>query len=270
MGPPVGPAVKRPREDSNLGTRLRRAVLYPLSYGGFDVRQASMNPKFRGNSAISRDTVELRMLIPVGHHQFRVFRAGLQELADHRLPGECSSAFGLEGHRGQGDGRAAREEGAVDGRDGPLSRDRDSAGPRQGQSAERGQGVAHEKCGGTRPGAPGRRSAAVKPSQSVVSHGSTTMYPAGSRESLRSSLIRCRIGKAPVFLAEISSSETRGRIVTRNEFMIVLGLRHQCGHPQLLGEQKRTLARDAAGGRAAPARPVLRGATGGEGVSAGA
>ena len=66
MGPPVGPAVKRPREDSNLGTRLRRAVLYPLSYGGFDVRQASMNPKFRGNSAISQDTVELRMLIPVG------------------------------------------------------------------------------------------------------------------------------------------------------------------------------------------------------------
>ena len=24
----------RPHEDSNLGTRLRRAVLYPLSYGG--------------------------------------------------------------------------------------------------------------------------------------------------------------------------------------------------------------------------------------------
>lgn len=66
MGPPVGPAVKRPREDSNLGTRLRRAVLYPLSYGGFDVRQASMNPKFRGNSVISQDTVGFRMLIPVG------------------------------------------------------------------------------------------------------------------------------------------------------------------------------------------------------------
>lgn len=26
----------RPREDSNLGSRLRRAVLYPLSYGGPD------------------------------------------------------------------------------------------------------------------------------------------------------------------------------------------------------------------------------------------
>ena len=38
MGSPAGPAVKRPREDSNLGTRLRRAVLYPLSYGGFDGR----------------------------------------------------------------------------------------------------------------------------------------------------------------------------------------------------------------------------------------
>lgn len=37
LGLPATPAVKRPREDSNLGTRLRRAVLYPLSYGGFDV-----------------------------------------------------------------------------------------------------------------------------------------------------------------------------------------------------------------------------------------
>ena len=43
------PALKRPREDSNLGTRLRRAVLYPLSYGGFDVRKASTNPEARDN-----------------------------------------------------------------------------------------------------------------------------------------------------------------------------------------------------------------------------
>lgn len=49
------------------------------------------------------------------------------------------------------------------------------------------------------------------------------MYPASSRENMRSSWIRRRIGKAPVFLAEISSSETRGRIVARNEFMIVFG-----------------------------------------------
>ncbi len=26
---------RRPRQDSNLRTRLRRPVLYPLSYGGF-------------------------------------------------------------------------------------------------------------------------------------------------------------------------------------------------------------------------------------------
>ena len=31
---PAGPSVGRPRQDSNLRTRLRRAVLYPLSYGG--------------------------------------------------------------------------------------------------------------------------------------------------------------------------------------------------------------------------------------------
>ena len=126
--------MKRPREDSNLGTRLRRAVLYPLSYGGLDVRQASTNPKFRGNSAISQDTVELRMLIPVGHHQFRAFRTRLQEPTDHQLPGGRCLAFGLEGHRGQGDGRATREEGVVDGRDCQLPRDRESPGPRQGQS----------------------------------------------------------------------------------------------------------------------------------------
>lgn len=29
---------QRPREDSNLGSRLRRAVLYPLSYGGWTAR----------------------------------------------------------------------------------------------------------------------------------------------------------------------------------------------------------------------------------------
>ena len=49
LGSPAGPALKRPREDSNLGTRLRRAVLYPLSYGGFDVRKASTNPEARDN-----------------------------------------------------------------------------------------------------------------------------------------------------------------------------------------------------------------------------
>jgi hypothetical protein len=31
--PPIGPGV-RPRQDSNLRHRLRRPVLYPLSYGG--------------------------------------------------------------------------------------------------------------------------------------------------------------------------------------------------------------------------------------------
>ena len=110
LGSPAKPALKRPREDSNLGTRLRRAVLYPLSYGGFDVRQASMNPKFRGNSAISQDTVELRMLIPVGHHQFRVFRAGLQELADHRLPRRV-----LLGVRSRGPPRSGRWPGCARG-----------------------------------------------------------------------------------------------------------------------------------------------------------
>lgn len=33
---PTIQVLQRPREDSNLGTRLRRAVLYPLSYGGSD------------------------------------------------------------------------------------------------------------------------------------------------------------------------------------------------------------------------------------------
>lgn len=47
------------------------------------------------------------------------------------------------------------------------------------------------------------------------------MYPASSRESMRSSWTRRRIGKVVAFLVEISSSETRGRIVTRNEFLIV-------------------------------------------------
>ena len=32
--PAITGAKWRPREDSNLGSRLRRAVLYPLSYGG--------------------------------------------------------------------------------------------------------------------------------------------------------------------------------------------------------------------------------------------
>ena len=49
LGSPVTPAVKRPREDSNLGTRLRRAVLYPLSYGGINDGKASTNPKCPGN-----------------------------------------------------------------------------------------------------------------------------------------------------------------------------------------------------------------------------
>ncbi len=55
----------------------------------------------------------------------------------------------------------------------------------------------------------------------MVSHGSNTMYPASFRESMRSSWTRRRIGKVVAFLVEISSSETRGRIVTRNEFLIV-------------------------------------------------
>ena len=239
LGSPATPALKRPREDSNLGTRLRRAVLYPLSYGGFDVRQASMNPKFRGNSAISQDTVELRMLIPVGHHQFRVFRAGLQELADHQLPGECSSAFGLEGHRGQGDGRAAREEWCRRWCDGPLSRDCDSAGPRQGQSVERGQGVAHEKCGGTRPGG----------SQETIG-GCETLVVGG--------VIRFHHdvpGQLPgkhAFLVDPASDRKGASLPGRDlvirdagpdsraqrvhdRFRPVPGLRHQCGHSQLLG-----------------------------------
>jgi hypothetical protein len=33
--------VRRPRQDSNLRTRLRRAVLYPLSYGGSGVLQCA-------------------------------------------------------------------------------------------------------------------------------------------------------------------------------------------------------------------------------------
>lgn len=47
------------------------------------------------------------------------------------------------------------------------------------------------------------------------------MYPASFRESMRSSWTRRRIGKVVAFLVEISSPETRGRIVTRNEFLIV-------------------------------------------------
>ena len=56
MGSPAGPAVKRPRGDSNLGTRLRRAVLYPLSYGGINDGKASTNPKCPGNLENGRDT----------------------------------------------------------------------------------------------------------------------------------------------------------------------------------------------------------------------
>ena len=67
MGPPVGPAVKRPREDSNLGTRLRRAVLYPLSYGGFDVRKASMNPDVRDNLEVL-GRPEILVVGEVGFH----------------------------------------------------------------------------------------------------------------------------------------------------------------------------------------------------------
>ena len=56
LGSPAMPALKRPREDSNLGTRLRRAVLYPLSYGGINDGKASTNPKCPGNLGNGRDT----------------------------------------------------------------------------------------------------------------------------------------------------------------------------------------------------------------------
>lgn len=63
LGSPVTPALKRPREDSNLGTRLRRAVLYPLSYGGFDVRKATMNPEVRDNLEVLGQP-EILQIIP--------------------------------------------------------------------------------------------------------------------------------------------------------------------------------------------------------------
>ena len=67
LGSPAKPALKRPREDSNLGTRLRRAVLYPLSYGGFDVRKASMNPDVRDNLEVL-GRPEILVVGEVGFH----------------------------------------------------------------------------------------------------------------------------------------------------------------------------------------------------------
>ena len=67
LGSPAKPALKRPREDSNLGTRLRRAVLYPLSYGGFDVRKASMNPDVRDNLEVL-ERPEILVVGEVGFH----------------------------------------------------------------------------------------------------------------------------------------------------------------------------------------------------------
>ena len=39
-----GPAAWCPRQDSNLRSRLRRAVLYPLSYGGRSHENAVATP----------------------------------------------------------------------------------------------------------------------------------------------------------------------------------------------------------------------------------
>ncbi len=274
MGPPVGPAVKRPREDSNLGTRLRRAVLYPLSYGGFDVRQASMNPKFRGNSAISQDTVELRMLIPVGHHQFRVFRAGLQELADHQLPRRV-----LLGVRSRGPPRSGRWPGCARGMVPSMVRRPALPGLRFGWTAP----------GSERRARPGRcprkvRWDAARGSQETIG-GCETLVVGGVTRFHHD--VPGQLPGKHAFLVDPASDREGASLPGRDlvirdagpdsraqrvhdRFRPVPGLRHQCGHSQLLGEQQRTLVRDASGGRAVRVRPVLRGATGGEGVSAGA
>ena len=70
----------------------------------------------------------------------------------------------------------------------------------------------------------------------------------------------------PVFLAEIVPSETRGRMVTRNEFGIVFGqflafVINAVIHNYWVRHQ-RDLARDAAGRGAVRVRPVLRDAAG--------
>ena len=44
--PLISALVECPRQDSNLRTRLRRAVLYPLSYGGA-ARNITVPPVFR-------------------------------------------------------------------------------------------------------------------------------------------------------------------------------------------------------------------------------
>jgi hypothetical protein len=41
----------RPRQDSNLRTRLRRAVLYPLSYGGSRPEKISSGDEVADNRA---------------------------------------------------------------------------------------------------------------------------------------------------------------------------------------------------------------------------
>jgi hypothetical protein len=38
---------RRPQQDSNLRTRLRRAVLYPLSYGGWRICSRPVFPGWR-------------------------------------------------------------------------------------------------------------------------------------------------------------------------------------------------------------------------------
>jgi CheY-like chemotaxis protein len=59
------PAVLRPQQDSNLRTRLRRPLLYPLSYGGSDAarRREVAGPEPGYQSRTSEDTR------PIGGHQ---------------------------------------------------------------------------------------------------------------------------------------------------------------------------------------------------------
>src|ERR1700722_9560117 len=57
--PKRGWSVLRPQQDSNLRTRLRRAVLYPLSYGGWRYchgGQLPAEPKTHYQSQVSPDT----------------------------------------------------------------------------------------------------------------------------------------------------------------------------------------------------------------------
>src|SRR5215469_2746108 len=56
---------QRPQQDSNLRTRLRRPLLYPLSYGGSDVARGreAVGPEPGYQSRTSEDTK------PIGAHQ---------------------------------------------------------------------------------------------------------------------------------------------------------------------------------------------------------